>query len=117
MLVVVASGALLVAGIVELAGVLSKEGAAHPPTEDLRVRISPRGEDRHVVPLKDRGRRDGAAAPTARPPGPPSASGGNNARFAATRFRREIAFANRVRDTRLEHQRRADSAAVAPRRC
>ena len=37
-----------------------------------------------------------------------------HARRTAARFQRDMAFANRVRDTRLEHQQRADSAAVAP---
>ena len=32
---------------------------------------------------------------------------------AAARFQRDMAFINRARDTRLEHQQRADSAAVA----
>ena len=36
------------------------------------------------------------------------------ARRAAARFQRDMAFINRARDTRLEHQQRADSAAVTP---
>ena len=34
--------------------------------------------------------------------------------FGAARFQRDMAFINRARDTRLEHQQRADSAAVTP---
>jgi hypothetical protein len=39
-----------------------------------------------------------------------SASRGSAARRAAARFHREMAFKNRARDTRLEHQRHADTA-------
>ena len=39
---------------------------------------------------------------------------GHNARRAAAHFRRDMAFTNQVRDTRLEHQQRAHSTAVTP---
>ena len=113
MLVIVGLIVLLVAGIVAIAGVQSNAGAAHPLTENLRVRLSPHGVDRHVVPLWDRGRRGGAAG-TEGALGPRATSRGHNARRAAARFQREMAFIDRARDTRLEHQQRADSPAVAP---
>ena len=61
MLVIVGLIVWLVAGIVAIAGGLSNAGAAHPLTENLRVRLSPHGVDRHVVPLWDLGQRGGAA--------------------------------------------------------
>ena len=102
MLFIVGLIALLVAGIVSIAGVLSNAGADHPPTDNSRVRLSPHGVDWHVVPLWDPGRRGGAAG-----------TEGAHARRAAARFQRDMAFINRARDTRIEHQQRADSAAVA----
>jgi hypothetical protein len=89
---------LLGAMISAIVGVLSNAGRAHPPTETMRVRLSPLGDDRHDVPFQDRGRRGGAALgsrPTHR---------GHKARRCAV----ALAFVNRVRDTRLEHQQRAD---------
>ena len=61
MLVIVGLFVWLVAGIVAIAGELSNTGAAHPLIENLRVRLSPHGVDRQVVPLWDLGRRGGAA--------------------------------------------------------
>ena len=58
MLVIVGLIVLLVAAIA-IAGVPSNAGAAHPLT-DFRVRLSPHGVDRHVVPLSDHGRRGGS---------------------------------------------------------
>ena len=113
MLVIVGLIVWLVAGIVAIAGVLSNAGAAHPLTENLRVRLSPHGVDRHVVPLWDPGQRGGAAG-TEGALGRCAAHREPRARRAAARFQRDMAFINRVRDTRLEHQQRADSAAVAP---
>jgi hypothetical protein len=107
MLVIVGLFGWLVAGIVAIAGELSKAGAAHPPTENPRVRRSPHGIDRHVVPLWDPGRRGGAAA-TEGAIGRRAAQRDPRARRAAARFQRELAFINRARDTRLEHQQRAD---------
>ena len=112
MLVIVGLIVLLVAGIVAIAGVQSNAGAAHPLTENLRARLSPHGADRHVVPLWDPGQRGGAAR-TEGALGRPAAYREPRARRAAARFQREMAFTNQARDTRLEHQQRADSAAVA----
>ena len=113
MLVIVGLIVWLVAGIVAIAGVPSNAGAVHPLTDNLRVRLSPHGVDRHGVPLWDRGRRGGAAG-TEGALGPRATSRGRNARRAVARFQRDMAFINRVRDTRLEQQQRADRAALAP---
>src|SRR5690242_17109593 len=109
MLVIAGMNVLLVAAITAIVDAASSAGVAHPPTENMHDRQSPRGIDRRSVPLSDHGRRGGAAR-TERdldwlPP-----HHGNNARRAAAR----AAFANRVRDTRLEHQRRADRLALTP---
>jgi hypothetical protein len=113
MLVIAGLSVLLVAGIAVIVDALSNAGAAHPPTETTRVRLSPLGVDRHGVPLWDHGRRGGAAR-TERALDWRAAHRGHNARRAAARFRREMAFTNQVRDTRLEHQQRADGTAVTP---
>ena len=42
----------------------------------------------------------------------PTASRAADARRAAARFHRQMAFINRDRDTRLEHQQRADGASA-----
>lgn len=110
MLVIVGLIVWLVAGIGAIAGELSNAGAAHPLTENLRVRLSPHGVDRHVVPLWDLGQRGGAAGTE----GAFGRRAAPRARRAAARFQRDMAFINRARDTRLEHQQRVDSAAVAP---
>jgi hypothetical protein len=112
MLVIAGLIVWLVAGIVAIVAVPSNAGAAHPPTKKFRVRILPDGVDRHVVPLEDHGRRGGAAG-TERVIGARAAS--RKARRAAARFHREMAFTDRVRDSRLEHQQRSDSAAVVRR--
>ena len=110
MLVIVELIVLLAAGIIAIVGVLSNAGAAHPLT-DFRVRLSPHGVDRHVVPLWDRGRRGGSLGLGLLLTGArPTASRAADARRAAARLHREMAFINRDRDTRLEHQERADSA-------
>ena len=99
MLVIVGLSALLGAAI---ADATSSARAAHPPTETMRVRLSPLGADRRDVPLSDHGRRGGAALnwlPVRRGP---------DARHAAA----NMAFTNRAHDTRLEHQERADGAAA-----
>ena len=113
MLVIVGLIVWLVAGIGAIAGGLSNAGAAHPLTENLRVRLSPHGVYRHVVPLWDLGQRGGAAG-TEGALGRRAAHREPRARRAAARFQRDVAFINRARDTRLEHQQRADSAAVTP---
>ena len=108
MLVIAGLSVLLVAAIATIVDEPSTAGTAHPPTETMRVRLSPLGVDRHGVPLRDHGRRGGAARtqraldwlPTHR---------GHNARRAAA----QMAFTNRARDTRLEHQQRADQGNFA----
>lgn len=109
MLVIVGLFVRLVAGIVAIAGELSNAGAAHPLTENPRVRLSPHRVDRHVVPLWDPGRRGGAAG-TEGAPFRRAAHRKPRARRAAVRLHGKMAFINRSRDTRLEHQQRADSA-------
>jgi hypothetical protein len=52
---------LLGAALVAIVGLLSNAGGGPPADRFLRVRISPHGVDRHVVPLWDRGRRGGVA--------------------------------------------------------
>jgi hypothetical protein len=113
MLVIVGLIVWLVAGIVTITGELSNAGAAHPLIENLRVRLSPHWVDRHVVPLWDPGRRGGTAG-TESALFRRAAHRKPRARRAAARFQREMAFINLARDTRLENQHRADSAAVAP---
>ena len=110
MLVIAGLFVWLVAGIFAIAGELSNAPTAHPPIENLRVRLSPHGLDRHVVPLWDLGRRGGAAE-AERAPFSRATRRKVRARRAAARFQRETAFIDQARDTRLEHQLRADSAA------
>ena len=108
MLVIAGLSVLLVAGITTIVDELSNAEAAHPPTVTMRDRLSPLGVNRHGVPLRDHGRRGGAARteraldwrPTHR---------GHNARRAAA----HMAFTNRARDTRLQHQQRADQGNFA----
>jgi hypothetical protein len=109
MLVIAGMSVLLVAGITAIVDAMSNAGAAHPPTETMRVRQSPLGVDRRDVPLADHGRR-GCAARTERALDWRPTHRGHSARRAAA----HMAFANLVRDTRLEHQQRADSTAVTP---
>jgi hypothetical protein len=113
MLVIVGLFVWLVAGIVTIASELSNGGTAHPPIENLRDRVSPHGVDRHVVPFWDRGRRGGAAE-AERAPFRRAVHRNARARRAVARFQHEMAFIDRARDTRFEHQQQADSAAVAP---
>jgi hypothetical protein len=107
MLVIVGLGVLIGAAI---AGAASSARAAHPLTETMRVRISPLGVDRHDVPLSDQGRCGGAAR-TERALGWLPVHRGPKPRSGAA----NLAFTNRVHDTRLEHQERADAAAGHPR--
>jgi hypothetical protein len=99
MLVIAGLIVLLVAAIAAIEGVLSNAGAAHPPTETMRARSSPLEGDRHGVPLRDHGRCGGATLDWL------PAHRGHTARRSAG----HLEFVNRVRDTRLEHQERADS--------
>jgi hypothetical protein len=108
MLVIAGMSVLLVAAITAIADATSSAEAAHSPTENMRVRQSPFEVDRRSVPLLDHGRRGGAARTECAlnwlPP-----HRGYHARRAAAR----TAFTNRVRDTRLEHQQRADQGNFA----
>ena len=113
MLVIVGLFVWLVAGTVAIVGELSNARAVHPLIENLRVRLSPHGVDRHVVPLWDPGQR-GGAADAERAPFRRAEYRKARARRAAARFQREMTFMDQARDTRLEHQQRADTAAVAP---
>ena len=108
MLVIAGMSVLLVAAIATIVDEASNAGAAHPPTETMRDRLSPLGVDRHGVPLRDHGRRGGAAR-TSLPLGPRPLHRGVNARNAAA-----LAFANQARDGRLEHQERADTVIDLP---
>jgi hypothetical protein len=97
---------LLVAAITAIVDAMSTTEAAHPPTEIVRARQLPLGVDGRRVPLSDHGRRGGAAR-TERIMNWLPTNHGHRARRAAAL----LAFANRVRDTRLEHQQRADRPA------
>ena len=105
MLVIAGLSVLLGAAVVHAA---SSTRAAHPPTENMRVRLLSFKLDRRDVPLSDHGRRGGAAR-TSLPLGPRPLHRGVNARNAAA-----LAFANQARDGRLEHQERADTAVDLP---
>ena len=99
MLVIVGLIVLLGAAIATIEGVRSNAGMAHPPTETTRARSSPLEGDRHGVPLRDHGRRGGAALDWL------PAHRAHHARRSAI----HPAFVNQVRDTRLQHQQRADT--------
>ena len=58
MLVIAGLSVLLGAAVAHAA---SSARTAHPPTENMRVRLAPSGADRRDVPLSDQGRRGGAA--------------------------------------------------------
>ncbi len=106
MLVIVGLVAFLAAGLVAVAGTLGNAGADHPPTEKLAVfGYHPTGSTGTLFLLRivigvvaslfvDAHR---------------SASRAAEARRTAARFRRQRAFVNRDRDTRLEHQQRSDT--------
>ena len=113
MLVVVGLTVLLVAAVFAIVGVLSNAGAAHPLTENFSV------FGYHVTGSTGRlflfGIVVGAVAllglcvllAGARR----TAGRGRDARREVARFQRQMAFADRDRDTRLEHQQRADTGA------
>jgi hypothetical protein len=103
MLVIAGLSVLLVARITPIVDEPSTAEAAHPPTETMRDRLSPFGVDRRGVPLRDHGRRGGPAAPGRVLDWRPTHRGHNARRAAA-----DLAFTNRARDTRLQHQQRAD---------
>lgn len=104
MLVIVGLSALLSVAIAA-----SSAWATHPPTETMRVRLSPPDVDQRNVPLLDHGRRGGAARTARTLDWLPVRRGPNARRVAA-----HMAFANRAHDTRLIHQERADTAARSP---
>jgi hypothetical protein len=101
MLVIVGLSVLIGAAIAHAASAR----AAHPPTDNVRVRLSPSEVDRSVVPLPDHG-RCGGVAPEERSLDWLPVDHGLDARRAAAR----MAFSKRTRDSRLEHQERADTA-------
>jgi hypothetical protein len=115
MLVIVGLIVLLVAAVFAIVGVLSNAGAAHPLTENFSV------FGYHVTGSTGSlflfGIVVGAVAllglsvllAGARR----SAGRKRGARREVNRFQREMAFVNRGRDTRLEHQQRADTGAPA----
>ena len=101
MLVIAGLSVLLGAALAHAA---SSARAAHPPTENTRVRLAPSWAGRHDVPLSDHGQRGGAAR-TERPLDWHRRYRGVNARHATA-----LAFNNRAHDARLEHQETADTA-------
>jgi hypothetical protein len=115
MLVIVGLTVFLVSGLVAIVAVPGNAWAGHPPTENFAVTgYHPAGSTGTlfllrivvgvVAPLGLSGLTVGARR---------SASRAADARRAAARFRRETAFLNRDRDTRLQHQQRADTARTA----
>jgi uncharacterized membrane protein len=114
-LVIVGLIVLLVAGITAIVGVMSNAGAAHPPTEFSVFGYDLMGSTGTWFLL---GIVIGAVASLglgllmvgARR----TADRAADARRAVARFQREMAFINRDRDARLDHQRRADAALVPP---
>jgi hypothetical protein len=114
MLVIVGLIVLLVAGIVAIVGVLSNAGAAHPLTENFSVfgyhltgstgTLFLFGIVVGAVALLGLSVLLAGARRTA--------GRGRDARHEVGRFRRETAFINHDRDTRLEHQQRVDTAAA-----
>ncbi len=115
MLVIVGLIILLAAAIVSIVGVLSNTGAAHPLTENFSV------FGYHVTGSTGSlflfGIVVGAVAllglsvllAGARR----TAGRGRDARRELARFQREMAFVNRDRDSRLEHQQRVDTDPTA----
>lgn len=111
MLVIVGLIVLLTAAIVSIVGVVSNAGAAHPLTDFSVFGYHLTGSTGTLFLL---GIAVGAVVSLgvgllltgARH----TASRAADARRAVARRRREMAFINRDRDTRLEHQERADSA-------
>ncbi len=111
MLVIVGLVILLAAAIVSIVGVLSNTGAAHPLTENFSVfgyhvtrstgSLFLFGIVVGAVALLGLSMLLAGARRTA--------GRGRDARREIVRFQREIAFVNRHRDARLEHQQRADT--------
>jgi hypothetical protein len=111
MLIIVGLIVLLVAAIVAIVGVLSNAGAAHPLTEDFSVLGYHLTGSTGTLFLF--GIVVGAVALLALSvllAGTRRTAGrGRDARHEIARFRREMAFINRDRDTRLEHQQFVDT--------
>jgi len=112
MLVIVGLTVFLVAGLFAVAGALGNAGADHPPTENFVVfGYHPTGSTGTLFLLRIMVGVVASLGVTGLFVGAQrSASRAAAARRAAARFRRQRAFDNRDRDTRLEHQRRSDSA-------
>ena len=113
MLVVVGLTVLLVAAVFAIVGVLSNAGAAHPLAENFSV------FGYHVTGSTGSlflfGIVVGAVAllglSMLLAGAQRSAGRRRGSRREVARFQREMAFVNRDRDTRLEHQQRADTGA------
>ncbi len=113
MLVIVGLVAFLAAGLVAVAGTLGNAGADHPPTEKLAVfGYHPTGSTGTLFLLRI---VIGVVA-SLFVGAHRSASRAAEARRTAARFRRQRAFVNRDRDTRLEHQQRSDTRNSLQRR-
>jgi hypothetical protein len=115
MLVIVGLIVLLGAAIFAIVGVLSNAGAAHPLTENFSVfgyhvtgstgRLFLFGIVVGAVALLGLNVLVAGARRTV--------AHGRDARREVARFQREMAFINRDRDTRLEHQKRPDAGTTA----
>jgi hypothetical protein len=112
MLVIVGLIAFL---FVALVGVPNNAGAGHPPTEKFAMPgYHPRGSAGTLFLLRIVVGVVASLGLTELFVGPRrSASRAADARRAAARFRRKMAFIDRDRDTRLEHQQRTDKARTA----
>ncbi len=107
MLVIVGLVVFLVAGLVTIVGTQGNAGADHPPTENFAVfGYHPTGSTGTQFLLRI---VIGVVASLFLG-AHRSASRAAGARRAAARFRRQRAFVNRDRDTRLEHQQRSDGS-------
>lgn len=116
MLVIVGLIVSLVAAVFAIVGVLSNAGAAHPLTENFSVfgyhltastgTLFLFGIVVGAVALLGLSVLLAGARRTA--------GRGRDARREVARFQRQMAFADRDRDTRLEHQQRADTGTTPP---
>lgn len=106
MLVIVGLVVFLVAGLVTIVGTQGNAGADHPPTENFAVfGYHPKGSTGTLFLL----RIVVGVVASLFVGAHRSASRAADARRTAARFRRQRAFVNRDRDTRLEHQQRSDT--------
>ena len=107
MLVIVGLVVFLVAGLVAIVGTQGNAGAGHPPIENFAVfGYRPTGCTGTLFLL----RIVVGVVASLFIGAHRSASRAADARRTAAQFRRQRAFVNRDRDTRLEHQQRSDSA-------